>query len=117
MRADVRGAVRPGVVLAGRGLYSVRAVGKGREGKGGWGDEVAHLLCSGVAGKACRLAEEHGREKDLWVVLCSPAAQSSGERPRVRIRWELLAVGETFLPGQAQHWGLCMGRGSSLGVY
>ena len=30
------------------------------------------VLCSGGAGKYCRLGEEHGRGEDLWVVLCSP---------------------------------------------
>lgn len=112
MRADLRGATRPGVVRGGPGLYSVCAVGKGRAGKGGWGEEVAHLCCArGAQASIVGLERNMAGERTCGSFSAAPAAQTAGERRRVRVRWELLAVGETFLPGQARHWGLYLERG------
>lgn len=91
--------------------------GEGREGEGGWVGEVAHLLCWGARAKLVGSQRNMAGKRTCGSFSAAPAARSSGERRRVRIRWELLAVGETFLPGQARRGGLCTGRGSSLGVY
>lgn len=74
------------------------------------------VLRSGGACKDPGLGEEHGR-RTCGSLSAAPVAQNAGGKQRIHVRWELLAVGETFLPGQARHWGLCLERRSSLGVY
>lgn len=90
-------------------------VRRGREGRV---RQVDHLGCArGACAKARGLERDLARERTCGSSSAAPAAPSAGGKRRVHVRWELLAVGETFLPGQAWHGGLCLERRSSLGVY
>lgn len=80
--------------------------------------QADHLCCArGACAKTRGLERNLAGERTCGSSSAAPATQSAGEKRRVHVRWELLAVGETFLPGQAWHWGLCLERRSSLGVY
>lgn len=64
--------------------------------------QVAHLcFARGAHAKTMGLERNMARERTCGLLSAAPAAQSAGEKRRVHVRWELLAVGK--LSCQVRH--------------